>query len=97
MAQTFQATLTAKVNRAVPPVMPAANERLIQFGMGCFGEYGTHSGEDRLFGSRRFVIADQGLPRLMAPMPLSVLSDGFGVELGGVILAGQLCWIVEQS
>ena len=35
MAQTFQATFTAKVKSAVPPVIPAANERFIQFGIGC--------------------------------------------------------------
>ena len=43
------------------------------------------------------MIADQGLLHAIAPMLLSVLGDCFGVEPGGVILAGQLSGIVEQS
>ena len=47
-AQTFHATFTAKVNRAVPPAMPAAKERLIQFGIGWVGEEFIDSEEDGL-------------------------------------------------
>ena len=47
-AQTFQAMFTAKVKSAVPPVMPAANERFIQFGIGCDCARKCDSVEDRL-------------------------------------------------
>ena len=63
-AQTFQATFTAKVKSAVPPVMPAANERFIQFGIGVIVRDRVILLKIAWFGGSRFVIADRAVPML---------------------------------
>ena len=74
MAQTFQATFTAKVKSAVPPVMPAAKERFIQFGI----RFDWKRIELILmriagFGWSRFVIADRAVPRTVEGMDRSAV------------------------
>lgn len=78
MAQTFQATFTAKVKSAVPPVMPAAKERFIQFGI----RFDWKRIELILmriagFGWSRFVIADRAVPRTVEGMG----SGGIGLQV----------------